>query len=367
MANRKRSGFTLIELLVVISIIALLISILLPAVGQTRRMARISACTSNMNQHSLGMSSYAASNDDALPNAPSSPGGDQSAALGPRGAPAFRFATEDRPVNGFSFGPNGIRVMGAGNASGPPTYYLFADPWMNNEQGISHLYWVVMSEFAVDGTGAQAMQDVFLSPSDLQGRRDWDIFLDWLRTEREGEFPAMPPVSGRIAPITVDGLNNLAPNGISNGSYIYPSSMVCTPEVWLRNPRTGGPTNPAAFNSWGQFNTYTALTPTNYTGLIRKNRMSDVLHPSNKVAFFLDDAVHDPDIKAWYEQGATCTLSTADGSSRATRPYTDALKGNPEENAGNVLELFFSDEGQTSLFDIPYISTFGGLRGRDLQ
>jgi prepilin-type N-terminal cleavage/methylation domain-containing protein len=176
MANRKRSGFTLIELLVVISIIALLISILLPAVGQTRRMARISACTSNMNQHSLGMSSYAASNDDALPNAPSSPGGDQSAALGPRGAPAFRFATEDRPVNGFAFGQNGIRTMG--NPTGPPTHFLFADPWMNNNQCMMQMYWVVMSEFAVDGTGAQAMQDVFLSPSDLQGRREWDIFLD---------------------------------------------------------------------------------------------------------------------------------------------------------------------------------------------
>jgi len=367
MANRKRSGFTLIELLVVISIIALLISILLPAVGQTRRMARIAACTSNMNQHAQGMSNFASANDGMLPNAPSSPGGAQAAVYGPRGHPAFRFATTDRPVNGFSFGVNGIRVMGDGNASGPPTYYLFADDWMNNRQGISHLYWVVMSEFMVEGTGAQAMQDVFLSPSDLQGRREWDIFLDWLRTDRQGRFPSMPPVNGRIAPIMEGGLNTLAPNGISNGSYIYPSSMVCTPEVWLRNPRSGAATNPQAFNSWGQFNTYTPLTAANYTGLIRKNRMSDVLHPSNKVAFFLNDAVHDPDILSWYEQGATCTLSTADGSARSSRPYTDALKGNPQENAGNRFVLYYTDEGTTSAFDVPYICNWGGLRGRDLQ
>jgi type II secretory pathway pseudopilin PulG len=353
--------------LVVISIIALLISILLPAVGQTRRQARIAACTSNMAQHSQGISNYASANDQAVPNAPDSPGGELAATLGPKGQPSFRFATDERPVNGFAFGSQGIRVMG--NPTGPPSHYLFADPWMNSQQSMMHMYWVVMSEFMVDGTGAQAMQDVFLSPSDVQGRREWDIFLDWLREDQQGDFPALPPVSGQIAPITTNNLNVLAPNGISNGSYLYPSSMVCTPEVWLRNPRTGAPVNPSLSNTYGTFQNGGGPVPGvgNYLDVVRKNRLSDVLHPSNKVAFFLDRAVHDPDIESWYEQGASCTLSTADGSARSTRPYTDALKGNPEENAGNVLQLFYTNEGQTSLFDIPYICTFGGIRGRDLQ
>ena len=58
--------FTLIELLVVISIVSLLISILLPALGAARKRSRQVQCASNMRQVELAANMYVTDNDGWL-------------------------------------------------------------------------------------------------------------------------------------------------------------------------------------------------------------------------------------------------------------------------------------------------------------
>ncbi len=64
---RSRKAFTLIELLVVISIIALLVSILLPALNEARNTARRVICGSNLKSMGTGVATYCADSKSMMP------------------------------------------------------------------------------------------------------------------------------------------------------------------------------------------------------------------------------------------------------------------------------------------------------------
>ncbi len=62
----RRAGFTLVELLVVIGVMAILISLLLPAVSRARQQANCVVCQSNMRQIGMSLLSYADQHDGWL-------------------------------------------------------------------------------------------------------------------------------------------------------------------------------------------------------------------------------------------------------------------------------------------------------------
>lgn len=62
-----RRGFTLIELLVVIAVIALLISVLLPALSESRALGIKTRCLASMRDIGTALAAYLTSNDDTFP------------------------------------------------------------------------------------------------------------------------------------------------------------------------------------------------------------------------------------------------------------------------------------------------------------
>ena len=141
--NQRRAGFTLVELLVVISIIGILVGLLLPAVNAAREAGRRSACSNNMHQIGLAVSTY----ETSLRQYPTNWGVVSSV------------GTPSPSVNATSSGPIGVSWLTAilpnldsgsiynqtslsqpGLAAGPPAIKNFyAVGYQNSSAGIDNL------------------------------------------------------------------------------------------------------------------------------------------------------------------------------------------------------------------------------------
>ena len=178
---RKQVGFTLIELLVVIAIIALLLAILMPAMGRARRQSRTVVCQANLKQWGLIFTMYTDDNNGLFQkgcvetrNTTDGVGQSQQNYLRRwktpqvRGAARVPLLLDAKWIDGW---PN--------PANAPPAYY--GQPW----QGQSN-----MARFCVDRHNA-VVNGVFLDWSvrkiglkelwTLKWHREYDTAGPWTR------------------------------------------------------------------------------------------------------------------------------------------------------------------------------------------
>lgn len=344
----RNGGFTLIELLVVVSIIALLISLLLPALGTARRAARVSKCVANEKQHSQAAANYASANKDRLPHGPEGPGraglpDGQRDPRGTRGKPALRMAMKSWPTNGWGF-------PGSAENEGLDTFKNINPQGRSGSGGgfsadihaasMYDFYLVTLGPYIVEGEGPAMLQDIFICPSHTTRFETWTRWRDLIKSN-QGQL-LNPTQDQRMWTIAV-------------GSYRYNiSPMVAQSTLTYRADGTQSSGNkdvyiPALSGPWP----YEYLT---------WNNSADISSPDRKVLFYLWEASHDRNVFFWLEPGATCTVAVADGSARSIKPYTDGLPADEVEGSGPLYVLVSGSARWPAHF---YIN-WGGIRGRDI-
>ena len=239
--NSKRTqGFTLIELLVVISIIALLITLLLPAIEGARDAAQVAGCANNQHQVLVALHAWGADNDGNLP-----PGSGYShistqpgAAL--RGSGDFFDVLVPeyvRPPEVW-YCPGGV-IFHDTSTSGAP-HATMNTMWDHDDHSTHHAGFTHGVYCNLDEKGGYA--DI---PQKLSDPSDWvlvndltlfDVPSDWYLT---ANHPGLSVIVG--LGIAVRGRNGLgAPRGINTGA--VDGSVKWTPqqETMLGWPGCGG-------------------------------------------------------------------------------------------------------------------------------
>ena len=170
--TKRTKGFTLIELLVVISIIALLIGILLPALGEAKRRARQLQDVANLGEHGKAIGIYAAENRGRMPNIKEGNNAADNNFTGVSGIPAQSWAVRVNSQDSTSpSGGSALAYNGFAFAQGGLSY---DDVWRFHN--------LAFGDYIVDGKGYDLLSDVFVSPARSTGG-NWDLLKSGSSTQ----------------------------------------------------------------------------------------------------------------------------------------------------------------------------------------
>jgi len=331
----RKCGFTLIELLVVISIIALLIGLLLPALSRARAAARSAVCLSNLKNINVGAEAYSS----------------ESAGVLATGVPPSKIISS----TGEEDEKTGDRIGGR-PAFGPSLYRLFG--WGGTDSKTSTMHYGVMQRYWFTGLcghvsqqeGDKAAWDrAFFCPDDkFYSRRAQEIRntpgsamlhrISYLMTDTAFWSPKMFSTQENLNLIMeTDELYN---DGDSNRATKGPSSMDTPGRVYM--PK------------------------------------SQIRFPETKAYIWEVNAFHEEPMKGYNTAGLSATVLFFDGhasKAQATKPYFDIEDGTEDRDPlwwPMVCQMGWTDPANDptkGTEDEPmywfYSTTKNGIHGRD--